>query len=56
MQIVAVNILEPLDQKREHRVVFSDSRYNKFVVMTDEIQAVSILAPDEQEVARWING
>jgi len=49
MQIAAANFLSSLDTKGELRVVLSDARFNKQIIMLDEIQAVSILAPDDME-------
>ena len=44
------HLMNTIDVVREHRYMLSDGRHNKFVFMTDDIQAVSILAPDEATV------
>jgi hypothetical protein len=47
MSIATTHLLATIDVVREHRYILSDRRFNKFISLTDEIQAVSILAPDE---------
>lgn len=46
MQIATNHLMATLDVVREHRFILSDERFNKFVFLTEEMQAVSILAPD----------
>jgi hypothetical protein len=54
-QSVCVNtVLSILDAKAGTRMVFSDRKFNKFVIMTDDVQAVSILAPEEATIMRAI--
>lgn len=52
MQIGLSNILSTIDIVREHRLIFSDSRFNKFVFLTDEVQAIALLAPDADTVRK----
>lgn len=52
MQVAANHILSTIDVVAEHRLIFSDERFNKMFFMTDEIQAVSILAPDEETILK----
>lgn len=47
MEIATNHLLRTIDVVREHRYILSDRRHNTFVFMTDEIQSVSLLAPDE---------
>ena len=50
-QSICVNTaLSALDNRWTGRMVFSDRRFNKFVIFTDEVQAVSVLAPDEETI------
>ena len=52
---VAVNhILGTIDIVREHRLIFSDRLFNKFIFLTDQVQAVSVLVPDEQTLLRLL--
>lgn len=54
-QSVCVNtVLAQIDAKAGMRMVFSDRMFNKFVIVTDDIQAVSILAPAEETILRAI--
>ncbi len=47
MQIAQRHILATLDVVREHRLILSDERFNKGIYLTEHVQAVTILAPDE---------
>lgn len=47
MEIATNHLLQTIDVVREHRFMLSDERFNKTVVLTDHIQAVSIQAPDD---------
>jgi hypothetical protein len=54
-QSVCVNtVLSIIDAKAGQRMVFSDRKFNKFVIVTDDVQAVSILAPAEETILRAI--
>lgn len=48
MEIATNHLLRTIDVVREHRYILSDGRHSTFVFMTDEIQSVSLLAPDEE--------
>jgi hypothetical protein len=48
MQIALRHVLATIDVVREHRLILSDERFNKGVFLTEQIQAISILAPDEE--------
>jgi hypothetical protein len=50
MHMATSHLLSTIDVVREHRYILSDRRHNKFILLTDELQGVSILAPDEQTV------
>ena len=52
--ITLTTIMEILDTKGEQRYVFSDSRYNKTIVLVDEIQAISVLAPSAETIKQAI--
>lgn len=52
MEITTNHLLQTIDVVREHRFLLSDEKFNKFVVLTDHIQAVSILAPSEETLMR----
>ncbi|MDE2101185.1 MAG: hypothetical protein KGL39_28325 [Patescibacteria group bacterium] len=43
-------ILTVIDTRGEERMVFTDERNTKYVVMRDEIQAISALAPDLETI------
>lgn len=47
MQIAMRHILQTIDVVREHRLILSDERFNKGIFLTEHIQAITILAPDE---------
>lgn len=46
--------LRTIDIVREHRLILSDRFYNKFIFKTDELQAVSILAPSPENLIRML--
>lgn len=48
MQMATQHLLGTIDVVREHRWILSDEKFNKFVILADELQAVSILAPEEK--------
>lgn len=48
MGIATQHLLATIDVVREHRHILSDGNHNKFVFLTDEVQAVSILAPSKE--------
>ena len=50
MHMATSHLLSTIDVVREHRYILSDQRHNKFILLTDELQGVSILAPDESTV------
>lgn len=52
MQVAVNHLLTTIDIVREHRYMLSDERFNKFIALTDEMQAVSILAPDEETLLK----
>lgn len=52
MQVCLQHILQTIDTVREHRLIFSDRRFNKFIFLTDEVQGISILAPDEETILK----
>lgn len=56
MSIATKHLLATIDVVSEHRYILSDSRDNKFIFMTSELQAVSILAPDEETVRAAMEG
>lgn len=47
MNIAAQMVLEEIDTVGTHRLVFTDSRHSKHIILMDEIQAVLIHAPDK---------
>ena len=51
MNFATHHLLNTIDVVKEHRYMLSDSRHNKFIFLTDQIQAVSILAPDEKTIS-----
>lgn len=54
-QSICVNtVLALLDHKGATRMVFSDRNFNKSVVLVDEVQAVSVLAPSVDTILRAI--
>jgi hypothetical protein len=54
-QSICVNtVLALMDNKAAHRMVFSDRMFNKIVIVTDDVQAVSVLAPSESTIQRAI--
>lgn len=52
MHIATNHVLQTIDVVREHRFMLSDARFNKFIAMTDHIQAISILAPEEETLMK----
>ena len=56
MQIAIRHALSTLDVVREHRLILSDERFNKGIYLTDQIQAINILAPDEDNFLKLIEG
>lgn len=48
MGIATQHLLATIDVVGEHRHILSDGAQNKFVFFTDQIQAVSILAPSKE--------
>lgn len=44
-------ILEVLDTVSEHRFLFRDSRENVHIAVRDQVQCISILAPDLDTIA-----
>jgi 1,2-phenylacetyl-CoA epoxidase PaaB subunit len=50
MGMATSHCLATFDVRAEHRYILSDQRHNKFIFLTDEVQGVSILAPDESTV------
>lgn len=48
MQVALNHILATIDVVAEHRLILSDRRFNKAIFLTEKIEAVSILAPDEE--------
>lgn len=55
MEITHNHLLQTIDVVREHRFQLSDARFNKFIAMTDHLQAISILAPSEQTFMEALN-
>lgn len=55
MEITTSHVLQTIDVVREHRFMLSDERFNKYIVMTDHIQAISIHAPEEQTLMEALN-
>lgn len=55
MDIAVKHVLGTLDTVGEHRLIFSDDHFNKFVAITDQVQAVSILAPSEEALLARLN-
>jgi hypothetical protein len=47
LDLAVEHVLEEVDTVGMHRLVFTDSRFNKHVIFTSEIQAISVLAPDK---------
>ncbi len=47
LDLAASHVLEEIDTVGMHRLVFTDARFNKHVILMSEIQAISILAPDK---------
>jgi hypothetical protein len=47
MEVAGEMVLSEIDTVGTHRLVFTDQRHNKHIIILSEIQAVSILAPDE---------
>ncbi len=47
MHMATISLLEPMDTVGQHRMILADTRENKWIVMTDQIQAITILIPDE---------
>lgn len=56
MDLAASHVLGTIDIVREHRYILSDRRFNKGIFLTDEIQAISILAPDEDHLKNILEG
>lgn len=52
MHVCTNHVLQTIDVVREHRFMLSDSRFNKFIALTDHIQAISILAPEEETLMK----
>lgn len=52
MEITTHHVLQTIDVVREHRLMLSDERFNKFIAMTDHIQAISILAPTDDTLMK----
>lgn len=52
MQIAVKHALQTIDTVGEHRLIYSDERFNKGIYLTEHIQAITILAPDEAEFVR----
>lgn len=48
MGIATQHLLATIDVVREHRHILSDGLQNKFIFLTDEVQAVSIMAPSNE--------
>lgn len=48
-------LLSVLDTVGEHRYVVRDQRRNVAVILTSEIQAFSVLAPDEDQLLEKLN-
>lgn len=56
MHIASNHILQTIDVVREHRLIFSDSHYNKSFFLTDHVQGISILAPSEETLRNTMEG
>ena len=56
MQVAAQHILATIDVVGEHRLIFSDSKFNKFISMTEEVQGISIMAPEEETLLQQLGG
>ena len=56
MQIASNHILQTIDVVREHRLIFSDSHFNKSFFLTDHVQGISILAPSEETLRAILEG
>lgn len=52
MQVVIQHILGTIDTVGAHRLILSDRRESKFVVLTDSIASISVLAPDEATILK----
>ena len=52
MQLAQHHLLSTIDVVREHRFILSNDRFDKGVFLTDEIQAISILAPGEETLKK----
>ncbi len=50
MSIVTRTLRSVIDDRSETMFILSDVRSNKFLILTDEIQAISILAPSEETI------
>lgn len=55
MDIATNHTLQTIDVVREHRLLLSDERFNKFIALTDHIQAISILAPAEDTLMKALD-
>ena len=56
MQLATQHVLATVDVVSEHRIIFSDDHYNKFIFLTEEIQGISILAPTEETLLALVEG
>lgn len=52
MQLCLLSMLEVIDTVGQHRIVLSDRKFNKSVILTDQVQGISLLAPEEETVLR----
>jgi hypothetical protein len=50
MNMATSQVFATIDVVREHRFILSDRNFNKGIFLTDDIQAVSILAPSEERI------
>lgn len=50
MQIAINHVLATIDIVREHRLILSDLNFNKSIILTDDIQGITIYAPSEENL------
>lgn len=55
MNIVTASLLNDLDKSSAHLLILSDRRWNKQVIFQDQIQSISLLAPDNDKILELIN-
>jgi hypothetical protein len=56
MELAKGHVLSTIDIVREHRYILSNDRFDKAIFLTEEVQAITILAPSEETLQKTLEG